>query len=325
MDHRPGRRALLAAALLACVGAGAGAPPDVKIPPLVHLVVPFPPGGSNDVVARVLAPLLSRRLGTNVIVENRAGAAGVIGADYVAKAPRDGSVLLMTSSSFLTAAATQPKLPYDPLTAFAPVAMMANGPMLLAVPASAPWKTTADLLAAARSQPGRLNYGSSGVGSLGHLATELLDAQAGVQAAHVPYKGASEALLGLVSGQIQIMITNYSSLAPHLKAGKLTGIAVTSPTRSAAFPDVPPIADTVPGYGVEIWVGVLAPAGTPAALVRRLNQDINELASAPELRAVLDPDGAAPVRIDPEAFGARLKTELAQWKRIAAERHISTD
>lgn len=324
MDHRWGRRAFLAASLLACAGVGAGAQPDVKIPSLVHLVVPFPPGGSNDVVARVLAPLLARRLGTNVIVDNRAGAAGVIGADYVAKAPRDGSVLLMTSSSFLTAAATQPKLPYDPLTAFAPVAMMANGPMLLAVPASAPWKTTADLLAAVRSQPGRLNYGSSGVGSLGHLATELLAAQAGVQASHVPYKGASEALLGLVSEQIQLMISNYSSLAPQMKAGKLTGLAVTSATRSAAFPELPPISDSVPGYGVEIWVGVLAPAGTPAPLVQRLNHDINELATAPELRAVLDPDGAAPVRLDPAAFGTRLATELVQWKRIAAERHIST-
>lgn len=323
MDYRPGRRAFLATTLLA--SAAAGAQPDVKIPPLVRLVVPFPPGGSNDVLARSLAPLLAHRLGTNVIVENRSGAAGVIGADFVAKSPRDGSVLLVTSSSFLTAAATQPKLPYDPLAAFAPVAMIANGPMLLAVPASAPYKTMAELLAAVRSQPGRLNYGSSGVGSLGHLASELLNAQAGVQAAHVPYKGASEALLGLVSGQIQLMITNYSSLAPHLKAGKLTGLAVSSASRSAAFPEVPPIADTVPGYGVEIWAGVLAPAGTPAPLVQRLNQDINELATSPQLRVVLDPDGAAPVRLDPAAFGARLKSELAQWKRIAAERHISTE
>lgn len=324
MEHRLSRRALLfAAALLA--GTTALAQGEVKFPPLVKLVVPFPPGGSNDVVARVLAPLLSQRLGSNVIVENKAGAAGVIGSDYVAKGARDGSLLLMTSSSFLTAAATQPKLPYDPLAAFAPVAILGNGPMLLAVPASAPYKTPSDLLAAVRSQPGRLNYGSSGVGSLGHLASELLNAQAGVQAAHVPYKGASEALLGLVSGQIQLMISNFSSLAPQIKAGKLTALAVTSAARSAAFPELPAISEAVPGYGVDIWVGVLAPAGTPAPLVQRLNQELNELAATPELRAVLDPDGAAPVKLNPAAFGARLKTELAQWKRIAAERHISTE
>lgn len=318
------RRSFLAAtALLA--GARASAQGDPKFPPVVKLVVPFPPGGSNDVVARALAPLLTKRLNTSVIVDNRAGAAGVIGSDYVAKAPRDGSVLLLSSSSFLTSAATQPKLPYDPLAAFAPVALMANGPMLLAVPASSGYKTPADLFAAARSRPGALNYGSSGIGSLGHLATELLNAQAGVQTAHVPYKGASEALLGLVSGQIQLMISNYSSLASQVKAGKLTALAVTSPARSSAFPELPPISDAVPGYGVEIWVGLLAPAGTPAPLVARLNREMNALADAPELRAVLDPDGAAPMRLDPAAFGHRMKEELAQWKRIAAERHISTE
>lgn len=318
------RRTFLAASAL-LASARAGAQGEAKFPPVVRIVVPFPPGGSNDVVARALAPLLSKRLNTSVIVDNRAGAAGVIGSDYVAKAPRDGSVLLLSSSSFLTAAATQPRLPYDPLAAFAPVALMANGPMLLAVPASAPYKTQADLLAAARAKPGALNYGSSGVGSLGHLASELLNAQAGVQTAHVPYKGASEALLGLVSGQIQLMISNYSSLAAQIKAGKLTPLAVTSPARSSAFPELPPIADTVPGYGVEIWVGLLAPAGTPAPLVARLNREVNALADAPELRAVLDPDGAAPMRLDPAAFGSRLKDELAQWKRIAADRHIATD
>jgi tripartite-type tricarboxylate transporter receptor subunit TctC len=324
MHRLPGRRAFLATALLAAA-ATAGAQADTKFPPLVRVVVPFPPGGSNDVLARVLAPLLARRLNTNVIVENRAGAAGVIGADYVAKSPRDGSVLLLTSSSFLTSAVTQPKLPYDPLAAFAPVVLIANGPMLLAVPASAPYKTQADLLAAARSRPGALNYGSSGVGSLGHLAHELLNAQAGVQTTHVPYKGASEALLGLVSGQIQLMISNYSSLAPHIKAGKLTPLGVTSASRSPAFPELPPIAEAVPGYDVQIWVGLLAPAGTPAPVVQRLNREVNALAGEPELRAVLDPDGAVPEKLDAAAFATRLKDEYAQWKRIASERRISTE
>ena len=310
----------LAAALLACTGISAQ-----TLPPLTRIVVPFPPGGSNDVMARAIAPLLGKRLGTSVIVENKPGAAGVIGADAVAKAPRDGSMLLLTSSSFLTAAATQSKLPYDPLAAFAPVAMISQGPLLLVAPAGAGFKTQGDLLAAARSRPGALNYGSSGIGSIGHLASELLNAQAGVQTAHVPYKGASEALLGLASGQIQLMISNYSSLAAQLKSGRLSALAVTSPSRSPSFPDLPPMADAVPGYAADIWVGVFAPAGTPVPLLQRLNRELNEIAASPELRPLLESDGASPGNLEPGRFAARMKDELGQWKRIATERHISTD
>lgn len=323
MNTSLGRRALLlAAGLLACSGAFAQA--EVKLPPLVRIVVPFPPGGSNDVMARAIAPLLAKRLNTSVIVENKPGAAGVIGADFVAKAPKDGSTVLLTSSSFLTAAATQPRLPYDPLTAFAPVAMIGKGPLLLAAPPGT-FKTQAELLAAARAKPGTLNYGTSGIGSIAHLASELLNAQAGVQTAHVPYKGASEALLALMSGQIQLMISNYSSLAAQLKAGKLSALAVTSPARSPSFPDLPPMAEAIPGYAVEIWTGVFAPAGTPAPVVQRLNHEITELATSPELLKLLEPDGATPQKLDAAGFAARIKDELAQWKRIATERRISTE
>lgn len=316
----PRRIALALAALLAAPLVVAQQPPQ-----LVRLVVPFPPGGSNDVIARAMAPQLAKRLGTNVIVENKAGAAGVIGSEAVAKAPRDGSHLLLTSSTFLTTAATQAKLPYDPIGAFTPVAMVAEGPMLVAVPASTSVKSGADLLAAARAKPGALNYGTAGIGSIAHLATELLNGAANVQMTHVPYKGAGPALIDLAAGQIDVMISNYSSLVSQMKSGKVRAIAVTSAKPSPAFPDLPPLAAAVPGYAIEIWVTVFAPAGTPAELVKRLNAEINQISASPELRTFLDPDGAQPVALDPAAVAGRMKQDLAQLKRIAAERKISLD
>ena len=312
------RFAFLVGALLATASA-------LAQPALVRLVVPFPPGGSNDVIARAMAPQLAKRLGNNVIVENKAGAAGVIGADAVAKAPPDGSQLLLTSSTFLTTAATQSKLPYDPLAAFTPVAMVAEGPLLVAVPAERPVRTAADLIAAAKARPGALNYGTSGVGSVAHLATELLNGAAQIQTTHVPYKGAGPALIDLAGGQIDVMISNYSSIVSQMKSGKVRAIAVTSAKPSAAFPDLPPLAATVPGYAIEIWVTVFAPAGTPAPLVERLNREINAISASPELRVFLDPDGAQPVALSPAAVAARMKEDLAQLKRIAAERKISLD
>ena len=301
--------------------AGAAEP----VPGLVRLVVPFPPGGSNDVIARAIAPQLAKRLGTSVIVENKGGAAGVIGSEAVARAPRDGSHLLLTSSTFLTTAATQAKLPYDPIAAFVPVAMVAEGPLLVAVPSQKPIKSPADLVAAARAKPGALNYGTAGVGSVAHLATELLNGAAQIQMTHVPYKGAGPALIDLAAGQIDVMISNYSSLVPQMKSGKVRAIAVTSPRASPAFPDLPPVAAAVAGYAMDIWVSVFAPAGTPAPLVERLNKEINEISASPELRTFLDPDGAQPVALSPAAIAARMKEDLAQLKRIAAERKISLD
>lgn len=295
------------------------------VPALVRIVVPFPPGGSNDVIARAIAPQLAKRLATSVIVENKGGAAGVIGSESVARAPRDGSHVLLTSSTFLTTAATQARLPYDPIGAFTPVAMVAEGPMLVAVPAEKPVKSIADLLAGARARPGALNYGTAGIGSIAHLATELLNGAAKVQTTHVPYKGAGPALIDLAAGQIDLMISNYSSLVPQMKSGKVRAIAVTSAKPSPAFPDLPPVAAGVPGYGIEIWVSVFAPAGTPMPLVERLNREINLIAASPELRTFLDPDGALPVALPPAAVAERMKQDLAQLKRIAAERKISLD
>jgi tripartite-type tricarboxylate transporter receptor subunit TctC len=305
-----------------CIGWATIAAAQDTLPKLIRIVVPFAAGGSNDVIARALAVALAKRLDASVIVENKPGAAGVIGSDYVAKAPRDGSVLLLTSSSFLTAAATQQQLPYDPIAAFAPVAMIGRGPMLLVVSATTPYKSPADVVAAARAKPGVLNYGTAGVGSIAHLTTELMDDSAKIKMTHVPYKGASLASVDLASGQIQVMISNYSTVAPLMQNGKIRAIAVTSDRTHPAFPDLPPVATVVSGFNVDIWVGVFAPTGTPAAIVDRLNREINAVAASPELAPVLEPDGTLPEAISPSVFASKIKTELGLWKQIATEHKI---
>lgn len=315
-----GLLSLTAAAL--CLPFAAAAQADAPVPSMMKIVVPFGPGASNDAIARAVAPALARRLGNTVIVENKAGAAGTIGADYVAKGPRDGSVLLLTSSTFVTAAATQSKLPYDPLTAFAPVAMVGNGPMLVAVSAASPIRSAADLVAAARARPGKVTYGTSGVGSIAHLASEMISDAAKVQMLHVPYKGAAPALMDMAGGQIDMMVSNYSSLAPQIKGGKVRAIGVTSAQASPAFADLPPMSSVAPGFAANIWVSILAPAGTPAALVARLNREIVEIANTPEVRALLEPDGAQPTPFAPAEVAQRIKDDLAAWKQIASDKKI---
>ena len=318
------RKTLTRIAFLAigCCAAALAPAQEAEIPKLMRIIVPFSPGGSNDQIARAIAPALAKRLGTSVIVENKPGAGGVIGSDAVAKAPPDGSMLLLSSWSFLTAAATQPRTPFDPMSSFAPVAMIAEGPLLMAVSAASPHRSPASLLSAARDKPGTVSYASSGVGSVAQLATELLGADAKVQLLHVPYKGAANALLDLVAGQVDFMLSNYSSLAPQIKGGKVRPLAVTSPEKSDIFPDLPPLSATVPGYSIEIWVGVLAPAGTPQPIVQRLNRELNDISVSPEVRTLLDPDGARPATMAPADYAARIKSDFAQWKRIATERNI---
>jgi tripartite-type tricarboxylate transporter receptor subunit TctC len=321
----------LTARLLLCAGMLLGlalaSPAQTPMPKMIKIVVPFSAGASNDAVARAIAVPLGQRLQATVIVENKAGAAGVIGSDAVAKAPHDGSVLLLTSSTFLTSAATQARLPYDPIAAFTPVAMVGEGPLLLAVSASTPFKSPAELIAAARAKPDDLTYGTAGVGSLGHLATELMSDAAKVRMRHVPYKGAANAAQDLAGGQIDVMVSNYSTLAALMQktGGKVRPLAVTSKQPHPSFAGLPPLAASVPGYSMDIWIGVFAPAGTPAPLVERLNREINEIAASPELAALLGPDGTLPNPMTPAAFSLRVKEELARWKQVATEHKIVAD
>ncbi len=319
------RRALLIASAILPMLALAQTDAEPKLPAMMKIVVPFGAGASNDAIARAVAPLLARRLGNTVIVENKPGAAGVIGSDYVAKSPADGSVLLLSSSTFVTAAVTQPRLPYDPLTAFVPVSMVGNGPMLLAVSAATPIKSAAELVAAAKAKPGSLTYGTSGTGSIAHLASEMLSDAAGIRMTHVPYKGAANALMDMAGGQIDMMISNYTSLVAQIKSGKVRELAVTSAQASPAFADLPPLSSVAPGFAADIWVTVFAPGNTPAPVVARLNRELNQIAASPEVKALLEPDGATPMALSPADLARRVRDDLAIWKKIAVEKKILAD
>ena len=292
------------------------------VPKLIRLVVPFSAGASNDSIARAIAPQLSKRLETTVIVENRPGAGSVIGSDFVSKAPKDGSVLLLTSQTFLTSAATTAKLPYDAVTSFAPVAGVGQNPSIFAVPATSRFQTMPELLAAVRAKPEELTYGTAGVGSSGHMSTELLLSDAKVQMRHVPYKGAANAAIDLAAGQIDSMMTSYGTLVSFIKSNKVRIIATTGARPHPSFPNVPLMSATVPGYVHEVWVGVFAPAGTPPRLVERLNREINQISASPELKPLFEPDAIAPMMMSVPAFAAHVKQDLAKWKQIAVTRKI---
>ncbi|MDT4838358.1 hypothetical protein FQZ97_721140 [compost metagenome] len=234
-------------------------------------------------------------------------------------------MLLLTSSTFLTTAATQPHLPYDPLKQFAPVAMIGQGPLVIAASAQTPYTSLKQLLEAARSKPGALNYGSAGVGSLAHLATVMLDDAAGTEMTHVPYKGAANAASDLAGGLIHVMLSNYSTLAPVVQGKKVKLLATTAQSPSAAFPDLPPAAQALPGYSVQIWVGVFAPAGTPQPYIDKLNAALVEISASPEMKALLDLDGTVPSRMDSAEFGTRVREELALWQGIARKHNISAE
>lgn len=317
---------ILPALALCALAAGAQAQQaPTPVPKQLKIVVPFSAGASNDAIARALAPQLAEQLQTIVIVENRVGAAGVIGSDYVAKSAKDGATLLLTSSTFLTSAATQPRMPYDPVKSFAPVAMVGEGPLVIGVTGAKPYASLADVLDAARAQPDVLNYGTAGIGSLAHLATVMMDDAAKVSMTHVPYKGAANAASDMAGGQIDIMLANYSSLAPLVQSGKIKLVATTARDTHPAFPKLAPAAAILPGYAVDIWVGVFAPAGTPQDLIDRYNQAISRVARTPESTALLDMDGTVPAAIGSAEFGQRVARDYALWRDVARSHHISVE
>ncbi len=295
---------------------------QAALPPLIKIVVPFAAGASTDVTARAVANQLATRLGTNVIVENRAGGSTFIGASAVAKGPKDGSMLLMTSSSTVSAAATMRSVPVDINTELVPVALLSEGPLIVAASAMTDIKTPADLVAAARARPDMITHGTGGVGTLAHIAAELLDDAAKIQLKHIPYKGASLAVNDFVAGRIDLMFGVYQTIAPQVKAGRVRVIGVTTPQPHPAFPGVPTMASAAPGYSVDIWVGFFAPIGTPPALIQRLNRELNEIAKSKEVRDIIEPDGSAPKSLTPEEFGARTRASYASWKKLATEKNI---
>lgn len=318
----PSLRALLlkAAGLMLAFTACAAAQ-DYPTKP-VRIVVPFPPGAVNDFVGRLLATELSERLGKQFIVDNRAGAGGAVGAEFVANAAKDGYTLLIVSQ----ATAVNPwlrKLPYDPANAFTPVAIMLTAPNAVVVHPSLPANSIKELIALAKAKPGQLQYASSGVGTFLHLGAELFKIMAGVDILHVPFKGAAPAMIDVVGGHTQLAFASATTAMPHVRSGKLRALGLGGKKRSPALPDVPTVAEAgVPGYEAANWVGLVAPAGTPPAIVARLHKEISEIQDVPKVQQQITNAGGEMLRMSVAEFGAFQKSELAKWGRVVKEAGI---
>jgi len=289
----------------------------------VKMIVPFAAGGATDVVARLLAQKLGEAWGQTVVVENRAGAGGNIGADLVAKSAPDGYTILMASGSILTANEYMYKsMPFNAERDLAPVTNVASGPQVVVVPMSLPVKTLQDLIAYAKANPGKVNFGSAGVGTQTHLAAENFAAAAGIDITHVPYKGESAAIIDLIGGQIQLAVTNLGAALAYIKQDKLRALAVTSPQRNPQIPDVPSASEVLPGFQNAGWFGLVAPAGTPKAIIDRIQHDTAHILASEEFRARLAQQGMAPVGNTPDQFAKAIQEESALWKRVIAQRGL---
>lgn len=292
----------------------------------MHFVVPFTPGTGADILSRILGPKLAERWKVGVITDNRAGATGNIGTDFVAKAAPDGHTLLFTATSFGTNPALIRTLPFDPVKNFSPVALVATSALAVVVHPQIPARSMNELIELARSQPGKLYYSSPGNGGPQHLAMELIKLEAGIDLVHVPYKGFGGAMQDLLGGHVQAMVSALQSAAPQVQSGKLRMLAVMSAERSAAFPDVPTMKEQgLPKLEVETWYGVFAPAGTPAEVIAKVNLELNGLLRTSEVRDALAKQGMHPAGGSPEQFGDLVKRELARWTRVVNAAGINAD
>jgi tripartite-type tricarboxylate transporter receptor subunit TctC len=289
----------------------------------VRLVAAFTAGSSTDTIARALAVRLSERLGQNVIVDNRPGAGGVIGNNHVAKATPDGHTLLASSGVFTSVAAAVETLPYDAVRDFSWVARMVNYPLLLMVNAQSPVHSVRDLIAAAKAAPGRMSFGSVGVGSGFHLAGELLNTLAGIDLLHVPYKGSNELVTEISGGRLDMIFNTLISGQPHIQTKRLRAIGITSRGANPLLPDVPPVANTLPGYEMTSFAGIAAPGATPRAIITRLNREVNALLTLDEIRRPLLDAGGTIEPIDPAGMDRYIAGEIERWRRIARTRGVS--
>jgi tripartite-type tricarboxylate transporter receptor subunit TctC len=284
----------------------------------VRFIVPFPPGGGNDTIARLVAQKLSAAIGQQVLVDNRPGAGGTIGAEAAARAPADGYTM------FLAGVAThginpniRRKLPYDALKDFEAVSLIASAPLLVVVHPSLPVRNVKDLIALAKGRAGQVNYASNGAGGSSHLAVELFDMMAGVKMTHIPYKGLSLAMTDLLSGEVQVMFSSAVAMLPQVKAGRLRAIAMTGAKRSAAIPDIPTVAESgLPGYETGSWYGVVVPRGTPRIAIDRLSREIQAIVKTKEITSKLNEEAVIPVGSTPEAFDKHIRAELARWAKV---------
>jgi len=309
------RGLLTAVAVLASTACPAQKYPDRP----VRVLVPFPAAGGTDILARLFLQKVSERLGANFVIDNRAGAGGTIGTEIVAKAPPDGYTILVCSSSHTINPSVYKKLGYDPIRDFAPVTMLASGPGLLVVHPSVPARNVKELIALAKAKPGQLIYASAGNGTPPHLAAELFKSMAGIDMVHIPYKGNVPAFVDLISGAVQVSFPTITSGLPQVRAGKLRGLGVTSKERSSVMPEVPTIAESgLPGYESTTWYGMLAPAGTPATIVRTLHDQMVAVLKLEDIREKLLVQGLEPVGNTPAEFSSIIASELTKWRKVVA-------
>ena len=292
----------------------------------IRLIVPFPAGGATDLFARSLSQKLGERLGQSVVVDNKPGAGGTLGSDLAAKSPADGyTLLLSTTSTHSIGPNLNPKIPYDAMRDFTPIGQVGNAPSIMLVPNSSPAKTVQEWIDHARQNPGRLNYASSGNGTIVQLTAELFKSQANLFVVHIPYKGTALAIPDLVSGKVDVLFDSLPTGLPHVKEGRLRALGVTSAKRTPLAPDLPPISDVLPGYESTTWFGLFGPKGLPVEVVSRVNTAANQVLKDPEVVDKLTRLGIEPVGGTPAQFSALLGTELAKWKKIIQERKITLE
>jgi tripartite-type tricarboxylate transporter receptor subunit TctC len=289
----------------------------------VRFIVPFPPGGATDISARLLGEKLTQIWGQQVVIENRGGAGGGVGAAEAARAAPDGYTLFFPAGSVVTANQhIYAKLNYDPEKDFVPITSVVSGPQVVAVPVNSPHKTVKDLIDSARANPGKLTFGHAGIGSQTHLAAENFVNSAKIDAVAVPYKGEGPALAGLVSGEISFTVTNLAATLPHISSGRVRALGVTSRAEAPQLPGVPPVADTLPGFENTGWFGIVAPTGTPREIIQKVYQDTKKVLEASDLKARLYAQGLAPVGNTPEEMARAMKEETVLWARVVRERKI---
>jgi len=318
------RRTLIAfACALSCSGALAQAWPAKPI----RVIVPFPPGGGTDNIAREVSQNVAKATGWTFVVENRPGAGGNLGVDAVAKAPADGYTIVMGQTSNLAInPSLYSKLPYDPQKDLAPIVLVANAPLTLATSANSPWKTLGEAVNAAKAKPGAINIASAGNGTVAHLTIELFQKAAGIKMQHVPYKGASLALTDVIGGNVELYMSSVPTLLQHIKSGKLRALAVTSAKRVDDLPNVPTINESgYQGFDAVTWFGFLAPASTPKDVVARLNDAFNKALQQPDVRKRLDEEGSVPAGGTPEQFAALIKDEIPRWGKVVKESGARVD
>ena len=316
--------------ILAALGTAAALPPAALAANTypdrpVRLIVGFPPGGAADILGRTAAQQLSDRLGQQVVVDNRGGAGGLIATEIAVKANADGYTLLFSSIPHVINPHLYKKVSYDAIKDFTPVVQFVSVPLMMASGPSLPAKSVKELIDYAKANPGKINYGSAGSGSSSHLAVELFKSMAGIRMEHIPYKGTGPLITDMFGGQIGVTIASAVPLAPHVRSGKLRGLAVTGPKRSAAFPELPAIAETVKGYEVVNWFGIFAPAGTPAAVVKRINAELNTALNAPELVKNLNARGADAVGGSADGFARVVRADYAKWAKVVKESGARVD